>query len=358
MEELLHIRLADLVCRKLMRGLTAREIADWCELSMEQLYYLVSVKTSLSPNNVMCALSSRDRGCTNEEIAVWVGVELSSLEEFLPKRHDIVKPSGASRSPSCIYSYSMYNSNFCRLSLTSMKLTQFPFGDTFFKDGSALTVVPNGVIWVTLGDFASQNHSIDTLREFSRIVQPKMYGQRKRHAAVYYSGHLYVIGGIAHSSLNTCERYSFNEGTWTTVSSLRLEVHSASAVACEATDCLYALGGHLQAMNRETNIIQRYYVSLDKWDFMELMLPSVALNLPCFAFDGKLYVYINWQHMVHNESGSLYKLDLTNEAITKVKNLNMRITSPLDYTVYLDGTLYTSNDRGTPNKCYIGPIEV
>jgi hypothetical protein len=69
-----------------------------------------------------------------------------------------------------------------------------------------------------------------------------MLTPRMGNAAVYFTPHLYILGGMnGWSALSECERYVCVEKRWEALPPLPRACHSMSGVAVESS--LYALGG-------------------------------------------------------------------------------------------------------------------
>jgi hypothetical protein len=82
---------------------------------------------------------------------------------------------------------------------------------------------------------------IDTRREFAVSHCAPMLTPRRRHAAVYHTPHLYILGGENGSYLSECGRYVCAENRWEALPPLHRACSHTSGVRVE--NSLYALGG-------------------------------------------------------------------------------------------------------------------
>jgi hypothetical protein len=96
-----------------------------------------------------------------------------------------------------------------------------------------------------------------------------MLTPRSFYAAVYYTPHLYILGGVADSYLSECERYVCAENRWEALPPLPTACQTASGVVVESN--LYALGGSGDC--RPSDFLQKLSLESLTWELMQFRLP-------------------------------------------------------------------------------------
>jgi hypothetical protein len=102
--------------------------------------------------------------------------------------------------PTFIYSYEEYTDQLHRTSLVTGEHSSLRVPSYTFKQGCCWSEVPGGSLLITGGVDEAHNAvrevvRIDTRREFAVAHCFPMLTTRMRHAAVYHTPHLYILGG-------------------------------------------------------------------------------------------------------------------------------------------------------------------
>jgi hypothetical protein len=152
--------------------------------------------------------------------------------------------------------------------------------------------VPGGSLLITGGGHpiaVREVVKIDTPREFVVSHCPPMLTPRSGHAAVYYSPHLYALGGYDDSyGLSECERYVCAENRWEALPPLPRACSCMSGVVVERN--LYALGGYV---GKALNLVQKLSLESFTWEIMQFRLPFAGFSIPCFKVrDTEVYLLV------------------------------------------------------------------
>jgi hypothetical protein len=204
-----------------------------------------------------------------------------------------------------------------------------------FKLYSLWSEVPGGSLLITGGGYpvaVREEVRIDTRREFAAALCRPLLTQRRQHAAVYHSPHLYILGGSEGSGyLSECERYVCAENRWEALPPLPRACRRTSGIVLE--NSLYALGGWYgkSALDR----VQKLNLESLTWKLMRLKLPFAGFGIPCFKVrDTEVYIVIK---------RTLYSFSALE--VRPLKTLNEDIES-WNGVSYYRGTLYCSNYLG------------
>lgn len=117
---------------------------------------------------------------------------------------------------------------------------------------------------------------------------PNMNGKRYQHAAVTYSGKLYVFGGEdGHSALSVAELYDPSKQEWVKLADMNSARDGAAAVVAE--DYIIVCGG--QIGNCPLKTVEMYHPATDKWFPLPDMLtrrfkPSAVVLDDCVLIMG------------------------------------------------------------------------
>ena len=103
---------------------------------------------------------------------------------------------------------------------------------------------------------------------------------------IFFSGHIYAIGGQESSILNTAERYSIANKTWTPVASM------STCRKFPGAECLmgkiYAIGG-TDASNCRLSSVEEYIPGLNQWVGVSPLLGPRS-GLGTAVLGGHIYV--------------------------------------------------------------------
>jgi hypothetical protein len=151
-----------------------------------------------------------------------------------------------------------------------------------FKWGCRWSELPGGSLLITGGGSSRDVVRLD-VGTFAVSPQPPMHTARSRHAAVYHSQYVYVLG------YRECERYLVAENRWEVLAVLPVACLGMSGV--EVENSVYALGG---SDDRDLDLDTVQKLSLDSltWQLMQLKLPQATSWLPCFKTETQVYLGI------------------------------------------------------------------
>jgi hypothetical protein len=207
--------------------------------------------------------------------------------------------------------------------------------------------VPGGSLLITGGE--DEEYSavmevvrIDTRREFAVAHCAPMLTPRRRHAAVYHTPHLYILGGdSSRRCLSECERYVCAEKRWEALPPLPRACSQTSGVVVEKN--LYALGG---SVGSALDLVQKLSLESLTWELMEFRLPFAGYDIPCFKLrDTEVYLVVN------NTLCSFTAFE-----VHPLKNLTKSIQSYSGASYYHRGTLYCSDWVGRVFSDEIGSL--
>jgi hypothetical protein len=173
---------------------------------------------------------------------------------------------------------------------------------------------------------------IDTRRESAVSHCAPMLTNRRHHAAVYHTPHLYILGGWNGSSdLSECERYVCAENRWEALPPLPIACSDTSGVVVE--NSLYALGGY---DGEDLDLVQKLSLESLTWELMQFRLPFAGYAIPCFKVsDTEVYLVVNKT-----------LCSFTALEVRSLKALTGDIQSRFGVSYYHRGTLYCSNFQG------------
>jgi hypothetical protein len=237
-----------------------------------------------------------------------------------------------------IYSFT-YN-QLHRTSLVTGEQSSHHIPSYTFDWGCYLSEVPGGSLLITGG--GREVVRIDTRREFAFSQCPPMFTARERHAAVYHTPHLYILGGYGSSrALRLCERYVCAENRWEALPPLPRACMDTSGVVVKRS--LYALGGLVNG--KPSDLVQKLSLDCLTWEIMHLRLPHAEVAIPCFKVrDTEVYLVVK---------KTLYSF--TTSAVRPIKTLTKNIQSGRGASYYHRGTLYCSSE-GADGRLKIGSL--
>jgi hypothetical protein len=173
---------------------------------------------------------------------------------------------------------------------------------------------------------------------------------RQNHAAAYFEGWLYVVGGVSHSvATSSCERYSVTLNSWEAVAPLPSPCFDLSVLVNGTPPCLYTFGGTVNKIMHNA-LIQVLSLHTLTWRTLKLKLPFKSAKIPCFkAHEDSQKVYF-----VHRRS--LYSLDLARQTIVYVKKLINAVEAANGPSYYSRGHLYCNDLEMTLVKVEVGDL--
>jgi hypothetical protein len=245
--------------------------------------------------------------------------------------------------PTFIYSYMNNSNQLHRTSLVTGEHSSLQVPSYTFKYCCCWSEVPGGSLLITGGHPGVREVvRIDTRREFAVAYCAPMLTPREAHAAVYYTPHLYILGGRKDRCLRECERYVYAEDRWEALPPLTRACHSMSGVVVESS--LYALGGFSGSTSRD--LVQKLSLESLTWELMQFRLPFAGSGIPCFKLTGtEVYLVINKT-----------LCSFTALEVRPLKTLTKDIRSWFGASYYLKGTLYCSNYYGGVLRYEIGSL--
>jgi hypothetical protein len=181
---------------------------------------------------------------------------------------------------------------------------------------------------------------IDTRREVAVAQCPPMLTPRALHAGVFYTQHLYLLGGC---NLGECERYVFVENRWEALPPLPTACRNTSGVVVERI--LYALGG-VGNYHSALDLVQALSLDSLTWELMQTRLPHAGWSIPCFKLrDTEVYLVVNKT-----------LCSFTSFQVVSLKSLSEDIYSVGGVSYYRRGTLYCSSQIGAVDSYEIGSL--
>jgi hypothetical protein len=244
--------------------------------------------------------------------------------------------------PTFIYSYQHNSGNLHRTSLVTGKQTSHRVPSIRFIFGCCWSEVPGGSLLITGASRVREVVRIDTRREFAAVQCTPMLTPRTRHAAVYHTPHLYVLGGYDEgTALWKCERYVCAENRWQALPPLPRACDSMSGVVVESS--LYALGGY---NGLSLDFVQRLSLESLTWELMQFKLPYAGCSIPCFKLsDTEVYLVVNKT-----------LCSFTAFEVRPLRTLTEDISSHYGGSYYRRGTLYCSSLGGAVRRLEIGSL--
>jgi hypothetical protein len=273
-------------------------------------------------------------------------IKLKVLKQFLPlaikkavETHAPAKQSQSTKTstPTFLYCYRLETNQLHRDNLVTGEQSSHRVPSYTFNQDCCWSEVPIGSLLVT-GVREVVRIDVETFEVFS---QPHMLTPRYRHAAVYHTQHLYVLGGWTDRALNECERYVCAENRWQALLPLPRACAAISGVVVERS--LYALGGH---DGSNLDLVQKLSLESLTWELMQLRLPYAGFALPCFKLkDTEVYLVVNKT-----------LCSFTGLEVRPLKTLTEGISSWYGGSYYRRGTLYCSSNAGAVRSHEIGSL--
>ena len=102
------------------------------------------------------------------------------------------------------------------------------------------------------------------------------------HSAVTYENTVFVMGGQYNGGyLNSCECYDITKDEWTTVSPMKKAKRYFGATVVN-NQYIYTFGG-FNITDGEIDVIERYNISEDTWQLLDIRLDSSNFLCACFS---------------------------------------------------------------------------
>jgi hypothetical protein len=251
--------------------------------------------------------------------------------------------------PTFIYSYKHSTDQLHRTSLVTGEGSSHRVPSYTFKHCCCWCEVPGGSLLFT-GGFPEVREVVrfDTRREFAVSHCPPMLTPRMKHAAVYHTPHLYILGGYRNCrALSECERYVCEENRWEALPPLPRACIDTSGVVLE--NSLYALGGFSGSFL--VDFVQKLSLESLTWELMQFRLPFACANIPCFKVkvrDTEVYLVLN------KTLCSFTAFEV--RPLKTLTNLTKGIHCMDGASYYRRGTLYCSGGHGGVRTYEIGSL--
>jgi hypothetical protein len=244
--------------------------------------------------------------------------------------------------PTFIYSYKRYTDQLHRSSLVTGEQSSHKVPSYTFKQGCCWSEVPGGGLLITGGGTPAEREVVRIdVGTFEVSPQPHMLTPRRRHAAVYHTPHLYVLGGYNARYLSECERYVCAENRWGALPHLPRACQNTSGVVVESS--LYALGGY---DGSSLDLVQKLSLESLTWELKQLRLPTAGSGIPCFKLrDTEVYLVVEET-----------LCSFTGLEVRPLKTLTEQICSWFGASYYHRGTLYCSSEGGAVRSLEIGSL--
>jgi hypothetical protein len=248
-----------------------------------------------------------------------------------------------SEVPTFIYSYLYDTDQLHRANLVTGEHSVYRVPSNTFKEVCFCSEVLGGSVLITGGGYPAVREvvRIDTRREFAASHCTPMLTPRRRHAAVYHTPHLYILGGWNDSYLRECERYVYAENRWEALPPIPKACSGTSGVVVESS--LYALGGYGDS---SLDLVQKLSLESLTWELMQFRLPFIGFDIPCFKLrDTEVYLVVNKT-----------LCSFTAFEVRPLKMLTADIKCQFGVSYYRRGTLYCSSCYGGVRSLNIGSL--
>jgi hypothetical protein len=247
--------------------------------------------------------------------------------------------------PTFIYSYNQCTNQLHRTSLVTGEHSSHRVPSYTFKYVCYWNEGTRGSLLITGGGYpdpVSEVVRIETRREFAVAHCPPMLTPKYLHGALYYTPHLYILGGWKDSNLSECERYVCAENRWEALPPLPTACMGSSGVVVESS--LYALGGYDGSCH--IDLVQKLSLESLTCQLMQFRLPFAGLYIPCSKLrDTEVYLVVNQT-----------LCSFTASEVRPLKTLTESIPSLFGTSYYHRGTLYCSNFDGGVRSYKIGSL--
>ncbi|GAM20393.1 hypothetical protein SAMD00019534_035680 [Acytostelium subglobosum LB1] len=150
-------------------------------------------------------------------------------------------------------------------------------------------------------------------KQFNKLATMKSLWKQ---AAVYdqHSNKIYAIGGCNMSGESVCsvDRYDVETDSWQEMAPLQTGAYSAGAAIDSENGYIYVFGGFSSQQNKCLNRIERYSIEHNKWDTLDIVMPTAMILTNACFFDGSHHVYlVGGTNPTTKESFSnLYQFDI------------------------------------------------
>lgn len=243
-------------------------------------------------------------------------------------------------SPPCHYSFAFNTLN--RIPLDTGTIDKKYQSIKFNLFGNYFTIeLPKGKVFL-LNATDGKHFKIDTLRDLACTQEPDMNFPRSKFSALYFAGHLYVVGGFKSVAEAFCERYHTEERRWEVITPLPQACFGTALVALESTQSLYAFGGN--DGENSIGLIQRLSLPTLEWEVLPIMIePDCWMS--AFKVDELQIYFVCWRRMFR------YKPAKGN--LKYIKTLPNEVSSIGGPTYHADNTLYCSGLNKSPKMVKI-----
>jgi hypothetical protein len=118
----------------------------------------------------------------------------------------------------------------------------------------------------------------NTLSKFSNMLTP-----RESLACLYVDKFVYVMGGKP--GLNSCERVAISTRKWQSIAPMYYVRHDAAACTGLDAKYIFVFGG--LPLNPTGNTIERYSISVNKWELLNVALPRPMARIGLFPITNR-----------------------------------------------------------------------
>jgi hypothetical protein len=337
-------------------GESLEGISKLCGIAVDLLVEALASAAELTVQDVKALVSMKAQGKSLLQISKDLHADVTVLRRVFPELHpdtkaqiSSLKATGLSNSyisrtllvkeelvesylqdtaeeHQHIYSYRRSSGHLYRTDLAtgyelSLRLPCYSFGTH-----SCISEVPGQLLLITCAQRSVV--SMDILREYAVLHRTPMLSLRFSHVSLYYSLHLYVLGG----ELGECERYVVNEDRWESLKPLPVPCIGVNAI--EMKGSIYIIGG--------TDSFQRLNVEQLTWEVLKVTLPSIGVNVPCFKLSAtacQCYLLVG---------GCVHCFDAASGTIKAVKPLYNVHSEGL--ALYRGGSLFCSSREGAASR--------
>jgi hypothetical protein len=304
-------------------------------------------KFNVTPNQSKQILSLFAEDLDPKEIGKSLRINITHVLKVIAVRRKPVQlqrrlPSAASREvvPVNIYSYSFNSSDLHWIVLQTGEARMISIPDFAFKFSSCVCELPGGALYFTGGGItlfrSNEVWCVEGLKDFGVVSKRPMLTKRGNHACVYVKGFLLVFGGYAISSpLVECERFDTSTERWDVLPKLLQPYVYLSAVAFEATNCVYVLGG-------DGNEVDELKLNNLKWRQLSLRLPYVSSRIPTFTVKG------NDAEFFIVQGAGLLRVNPSLDELGVVRTLSQNIECSNGPSYFSNGVLYCTQGTNPP----------
>lgn len=259
--------------------------------------------------------------------------------------------------PERIYGYGLETSNLYWITIETGVSSTAVVPDHKFKPWISWVELPDGSLFIAGGSkdqgFTSGTSEayVIEIPDFSIVRKPNMFTARWAHGCILSDDMIYMISGYNGVHVIQCERFNLKTETWEALPQIPNAVRCINAIEIEPIGDIYILGGYNDVSTYQ-DTIQVFNIEKLEWRTLTLKLEVKGYLIPCFKLNR------DSTDIYFHQTGTLYKLDTTNEALTKNKT-NSTVSTTEHFqgpSYYSQGKVFISKNTGEVQAYTIGEI--